>query len=108
LPSAPKSEEEIPPNSRGINKGYNEPPPLIIEDIKLKNELENNSKNQKLARTLVLYTLIILGVLCVSSLVFGFFGTSGAEGVFDKTLTIIQSALFTFLGFLFGERSSKK
>ena len=111
--------EEVPPESPVISNDYSGTrliPTEDLENYKAQKEIDNNSQNQELARTLIKYTLLGLGIFCVAALAFIVVsvmineenGITFAEGVFDKSLTIVSSALFTFLGFLFGERSSKK
>lgn len=96
------SEEETPP------KGWDDQRPRVnvLEKKKVESEIKSSEYNQKTARALI---SVLIGFLCLvsmGSLIFSFLKTNLTlfEDVAKTAFTIIQSALFTLLGFLFGER----
>jgi len=79
------------------------PPDSIVEHI-----IQNSSENQKRARLLITVIVGFLILSCAVSMISMFFVSSNTlNGIFEKCFALIQSALFTFLGFLFGEKVGK-
>jgi|GEM_PF-7107615 len=74
-------------------------------------DMKIQSSNQSLARKLVLWLMIALGVVFLVSLVVPlipwFNQAESLAAIGDKLLPIFQSVLFTLLGYLFGEKAAQ-
>ena len=74
-------------------------------------DMKIQSSNQNLARKLVLWLMIALGVVFLVSLVVPlipwFNRAESLAAIGDKLLPIFQSVLFTLLGYLFGEKAAQ-
>jgi len=80
---------------------------FILKDLEAREKMKNDNKNQNLARNVVAIIIASVAVMAVVAFVFTIV-KDDPSSIFDKTFTLIQTALFTMLGFLFGEKSNKK
>ena len=101
---APRTAEETPLPRKGIVP--TESAKFNAKELEAKARMEAAKVNQKLARTLIVCIVTALSVLCVSSYVFKILGLDTSTDIFEKAFTPIQYALFTLLGFLFGEKTN--
>jgi hypothetical protein len=102
-PQAPiicDAEEDVPRSDLHFGEGILSKTELTM--LKQQKNIENHAKNQNLARTLLIGLLIFLVMAYVGDVVAGVFGkTAGGSPFSDKLLTILQSVLFTLVGFLY-------
>ena len=80
-----------------------------ICNYKEKSNVDNRNSNQNLARRLVMTLMIAMAVVFAVSYVIELFlkkqpAVSAPSGMAEKLLPILQSALFTMLGYLFGKK----
>jgi hypothetical protein len=110
LPEVWNEKPEVPP---GGSPSFQRPlTKKELESEQAKNEMNIKRDNQALARFLVKWILLVLGVAYIAYQVIGFFVPEGKvntmAGVSDKVLPILQSVLFTLVGFLVGDKIAQK
>ena len=76
-----------------------------VDTIRQRNSIDNENKNQNLARTLIKWFMIGMGIVYVGSLATSTW-LPALTDIPEKIFPLIQAAFFTFLGYLFGEKGS--
>ena len=85
--------------------------PREIQNYRAQSDVTNTNSNQSLARQLVMLLFIVLAAAFMISYIIGLFLNKGESidspsSMAEKILPILQSALFTLLGYLFGKKDS--
>ncbi|MCL2106465.1 MAG: hypothetical protein FWH26_05315 [Oscillospiraceae bacterium] len=79
-----------------------------LDSFGKKKDIEDKEKSRKLARQLVRMLIAGLSALLLCSAGAGIFSSRDTNELTDKVFQILQAALFTLLGYLFGEKSGKQ
>jgi len=104
--NAPPKEEELIPAAKPLRS-----PKLEqihreeLAQMEKQQIIKNAGKNQDLARRMIFVIICFLALMSVAAFIASFFNTEFSSWL-EKFFTPIQYALFTFLGFLFGEKST--
>ncbi|MCL2508406.1 MAG: hypothetical protein FWF05_04445 [Oscillospiraceae bacterium] len=124
--SSPRNGDELPPdqNDNAISSPTDEAerPPVVevsnkqLKDLEGKSKIKNFNANQRLARRIVVsvvlgFTLLVLSLYLLDHIVVFFCEPTNAastevKDLFDTVFPLIQAALFTSLGYLFGDKAS--
>jgi len=106
-----QDEAERFPEPGDVKKLYKSLKPKALSKATVKSieeqRQENDNQRHKLARWLVGGIVIFLCTMTAATFFLSLGFDVSVPEPFDKLLQIIQAALFTFLGFLFGERSKE-
>lgn len=86
------------------------PPPYTmskqeVDSLRSQTEIDNRKKNQQFARWIVVGLISGIGLSYIFSLLYGAFTKSEVKFP-TEVLSLLQAALFTLLGYLFGDKSS--
>ncbi|MDR0532133.1 MAG: hypothetical protein LBG83_08725 [Oscillospiraceae bacterium] len=111
LPEAPKTEEDLPFDGRPSQwKDRTEEylNPAQLKSLRRRKDIESKEKNQELARRLVRVIFASLCILLLASALANIFFGKDTGGLTDRMLQILQSVLFTLIGYLFGRQSGER